>query len=50
MDKLELFVVVVRDLLKEDGKFLNAQEFNQKYDIRAQVLSIWDVLILLELI
>ena len=29
-------IFFVKDLLKEDGKFLNVQEFSQKYDIRVQ--------------
>ena len=32
-------IFFVKDLLKEDGTFLNVQEFNQKYDIRVQYLE-----------
>ena len=31
--------IFVKDLLKEDGKILNVQEINQRYDIRVKVLD-----------
>ena len=39
-------IFFVKDLLKEDGKFLNFQEINQKHDIRVIFLSIWDIVML----
>ena len=32
-------IFFVKSLLKKDGKFLNVQEFNQKYDLRIQFLE-----------
>ena len=32
-------IFFVKALLKEDGKSLNVQEFNQKYDLKVQVLE-----------